>query len=76
VAVRSAWSYDVPVPEDEQTEYRILTGEWVSTREFADRLREQLAKAPTITPAEEDEVEFVSPRVAGRMRRGLPGEGD
>jgi hypothetical protein len=30
-----------------------------------------------ITPAEEDEVEFVSPRIPGRMRRGLsPDEQD
>jgi hypothetical protein len=26
---------------------------------------------PSVTPAEEDEVEFVSPRIPGRMRRGL-----
>jgi hypothetical protein len=27
---------------------------------------------PDVTPAEEDEVEFVSPRIPGRMSRGAP----
>jgi hypothetical protein len=63
------------VPEREQTEYRILVGEWVSTREFADRLEQLRNEELHVTPASEDEGEFISPRVPGRMSRGLPGEG-
>jgi len=38
VATPSARSYDVAMPENEQTEVRFLVGEWVDTRELADRL--------------------------------------
>jgi hypothetical protein len=34
----------------------------------------ELPEEPYITPAEEDEVELVSPRVPGRMLRGVPSE--
>jgi hypothetical protein len=63
------------VPEGEQTEYRIFVGEWVDTREFADRLEQLQNEQLHVTPASEDEVEFVSPRVQGRMSRGLLREG-
>jgi hypothetical protein len=36
------------VSEDEQQEFRILTGPWVSTREFAQALEEALASADDV----------------------------
>jgi hypothetical protein len=43
------------VPEGEQTEYRILVGEWVSTREFAERLRQLRSEQGEPTDEREDD---------------------
>jgi hypothetical protein len=55
--------------DDELIEFTFLVGPPIPIGELAAMHR--------ITPAEEDEVEFVSPRIPGRMRRGLsPDEQD
>lgn len=46
---------------DETTEYTFYAGELIPTSELAAMHR--------VTPAEDDEVEFVSPSVPGRMMR-------
>jgi hypothetical protein len=50
------------VSEGEQNEYKILVGPLRPIEVYLD---------DHVTPAEEDEVEFVSPRVPGRMQRGV-----
>lgn len=54
--------------EEQRVEVKFFVGEWVSTREFADRLEQAQDASPT-TPADEDEVEFVQPKVPGRHER-------
>lgn len=55
--------------EEQRVEVKFFVGEWVSTREYADRLEQEQAAA-SATRADRGDVEFVSPRVPGRMKRG------
>jgi hypothetical protein len=54
VAAADPRSYDAAVPEDERIEVRVLVGPMTPIEEFDPQ--------PFVTPAEEDVVEFVSPR--------------
>jgi hypothetical protein len=65
----------IPNPRGRPVELRVFTGPLLTIDELIreERVRamseHQLSLPATITPAEEDEVEFVSPRVPGRMQR-------
>jgi hypothetical protein len=69
--------------EQEQVEVTFFIGEWMPTLELADqleaerRLEESLARwFPDNGPPYDDDVEFVSPVVPGKMLRGLSREDD
>jgi hypothetical protein len=51
---------------DDTIDVKLLTGRWVSTREFADRLRQLQAQTEPSDSSEGEDVEFLQPNVPGR----------
>jgi hypothetical protein len=61
--------------DDQREEFRLFVGPPIPIEEYAAWAAQERARRAT-SPPDDDEVEFVSPRVSGRMLRGLPREGD